>query len=60
MSVRKAKTKISLGIRLILPESMLFAQWVTKHWRSLLADSKDSDQTELMHSYIYMYTEPKL
>ena len=36
MSVRPAKTQISLGIR---------AQWVAKDTRFLHADSKDSDQT---------------
>ena len=43
--VRLAKTKISLGIRPVWPESPLCTQWVAKDPRCLQADSKDSDQT---------------
>ena len=45
MSMRPAKTQISLGIR---PVRSVFActQWVAKHPRFIHADSEDSDQTE--------------
>ena len=45
--VRPAKTQI-LGIRPVLSESSLCAQWVAKNPRFLLADSEDSDQTGRM------------
>ena len=45
MSVRPAKTQISLGIRLVWSESSLCAQLVDKDTTFLHADSKDSDQT---------------
>ena len=45
MSVRPAKTQISLGIRPVWSESSLCAQWVAKDPRFLHADSEDSDQT---------------
>ena len=45
MSVRPAKTQISLGICPVWSESSLCAQWVTKDPSFLHADSKDSDQT---------------
>ena len=44
MSVRPVKTQISLGIRPVLSESLLWAQWVAKDPRFLHADSEDSDQ----------------
>ena len=47
MSVRPAKTQISLGIRPVWSESSLCAHWVAKDPRFLHADSKDSDQTDL-------------
>ena len=45
MTVRPAKTQISLGIRPVWSESLLCAQWVAKGPRFLHADSEDSDQT---------------
>ena len=44
MSVRPAKTQISLGIRPVWSESLLCAQWVAKDPIFLHADSEDSDQ----------------
>ena len=44
MSVRPAKTQISLGIRPVWSESLQCAQWVAKDPNFLHADSKDSDQ----------------
>ena len=48
MSVRPAKTQISLGIRPVWSESSLGAQWVAKDPSFLHADSEDSDQTGRM------------
>ena len=48
VSVRPAKTQISLGIRPVCSESSLCAQWVAKDPRFLHADSEDSDQTGRM------------
>ena len=45
VSVRPAKTQISLGIRPVWSESSLGAQWVAKDPSFLHEDSKDSDQT---------------
>ena len=45
MSVRPAKTQISLGIRLVWSESSLCVQWVAKGPSFHHADSEDSDQT---------------
>ena len=45
MTVRPAKTQISLGIRPFWSESSLCAQWVAKDLSFLHADSEDSDQT---------------
>ena len=45
MSVRIAKTQVSLGIRPVWSESSLSAQWVAKDPSFLHADSEDSDQT---------------
>ena len=44
MSVRPAKTQISLGIRPVWSESSLCAQWVAKDPSFLHANSEDSDQ----------------
>ena len=41
MSVRPAKTQISLGIRQVWSESSLCAQWVAKDQSILHADSED-------------------
>ena len=48
MSVRPAKTQISLGIRPVCSESSLFAQWVDKDPSFLHVDSEHSDQTGRM------------
>ena len=48
MSVRRAKTQISIGILPVSQESSQRAQWVTKDSNFLHADSEDTDQTELM------------
>ena len=48
MSVRPAKTQISLSIRPVWSESSLCAQWVAKQPMFLQADSEDSDQTGLI------------
>ena len=45
VTVRPAKTQISLGIHPVLSESSLCAQWVAKDPSFLHADSEDSDQT---------------
>ena len=45
MSVRPAKTQISLGIRPVWSESSLCAKWVAKDPMFLQADSEYSDQT---------------
>ena len=45
MSVRPAKTQISLGIRPVWSESSLCAQRIAKGPRFLHADSESSDQT---------------
>ena len=45
MSVRPAKTRISLGIRPVWSESSLCAQWVAKDPSFLHTDSEEYDQT---------------
>ena len=55
MTVRPAKTQISLGIRPVWSESSLFAQLVAKDPRFLHADSKDSDQTGRMPRPIWVF-----
>ena len=45
VTVRPAKTQISLGIRPVWSESSLCAQWVVKNPSLLHADSEDSDQS---------------
>ena len=52
MSVRPAKTQISLGIRPVWSASSLCAQWVAKDPSFLHVDSEDSDQTGRMHRLI--------
>ena len=54
MSVRPAKTQISLGIRPVWSESLLCAHWVAKDPGFLHADSEDSDQTWLMPRLIWV------
>ena len=53
VSVRPAKTQISLGIRPVWSESSLCAQWVAKDPSFLHADSEDSDQTGRMPRLIW-------
>ena len=55
MSVRPAKTQISLGICPVWSESSLCAQWVAKDLSFLHADSEDSDQTGRMPRLIWVF-----
>ena len=55
MTVRPAKTQISLGIRPICSESSLCAQWIAKDPSFLHADSEDSDQTGRMPRLICVF-----
>ena len=55
MSVRPAKTQISLGIHPVRSESSLCAQWVAKDPSFLHADSEDSDQTGQMPRLICVF-----
>ena len=43
ITMRPAKTQISLGIRPAWSESLLFAQWVAKDPSFLHVDNEDSD-----------------
>ena len=60
VSVRPAKTQISLGIRPVWSESSLCAQWVAKDPIFLHADSEDSDQTGQMPRLIWVFAGRKL
>ena len=55
VTVRTAKTQISLGIRPVWSESLLCAQWVAKNASFLHADSEDSDQTGWMPRLIWVF-----
>ena len=55
MSVRPAKTQISLGIRPVWSQSSLCAQWEAKDPSFLHADSEDSDQTGRMPRLIWVF-----
>ena len=55
MSVRQAKTQISLGIRPVWSESSLCAQWVDKEPSFLHADSEDSDQADLSRRWAHTH-----
>ena len=55
MSVRPAKTQISLYIRPVLSESSLCAEWVAKDSMCFYADSEDSDQTGRMPRLIWVF-----
>ena len=55
MSVRPAKTQISLGIRPVWSESSLCTQWVAKDPSFLHAGSEDSDQTGRMPRLIWVF-----
>ena len=56
MSVRPAKTQISLGICPVWPESSQCAQWVAEDPSFLHADSEDSDQTGRMPRLIWVFS----
>ena len=55
MSVRPARTQISLGICPVWSEPSLCAQWVAKDPSFLHADSEDSDQTGRMPRLIWVF-----
>ena len=55
VTVRPAKTEISLGIRPVWSESSLCAQWIAKDLSFLHADSEDSDQTGQMPRLIWVF-----
>ena len=55
MSVRPAKTQISLGIRPVWSESSLCAQWVAKDPSFRHADSEDTDQTGRTPRLIWVF-----
>ena len=55
VTVRPAKTLISLGIRPVWSESSLRAQWVVKDPSFLHADSEDSDRTGRMPRLIWVF-----
>ena len=55
MTVRPAKTQISLGIHPVWSESSLYAHWVAKDPMVLQADSEDSDQTGRMPRLIWVF-----
>ena len=55
MSVRPAKTQISLGIHPVWSESSLCAQCVAKDPTLLHADCEDSDQTGRMPRLIWVF-----
>ena len=54
VSVRPAKTQISLGIRPVWSESSLCTRWVAKDPGFLHVDSEDPDQTgRMLYSWIF-------
>ena len=55
VSVRPAKNQISLGIRIVWPESSMCAHWVAKDPTFLQADSEDSDQTGRMPRLVWVF-----
>ena len=55
VTLRPAKTQISLGISPVLSESSLCAQWVAQDPSFLHADSEDSDQTGRMPRLIWVF-----
>ena len=55
LSVRPAKTQISLGISPVWSESSLCAEWVATDPRFLHADNEDSDQTGRMPRLIWVF-----
>ena len=55
MTVRPAKTQMSLGIHPVWSESSLCAQWVAKDPSFFYEDSEDSDQTGRMPRLIWVF-----
>ena len=55
VTVRPAKTRISLCIRPVWSESSMCAQWVAKGPLFLHADSEDSDQIGRMPKLIWVF-----
>ena len=55
MTVRPAKTQISLGIRPVWSKSLLCTHWVAKEPNFLRVDSEDSDQTGRMPRLIWVF-----
>ena len=55
MTVRPAKTQVSLGICPVWSESSLCTQWVAKAPSFLHVDSEDSDQTGRMPRLIWVF-----
>ena len=55
VTVRAAKTQISLGIRPVWSESSLCTQWVAKDPSFLHADNEDSDQTMRMPKLMWVF-----
>ena len=55
MTLRPAKTQISLGVHPVWSESSLCAQWVAKEPCFRHADSEDSDQTGWMPRLIWVF-----
>ena len=55
MSVRPAKTRITMGIRPVWSETWLCAHWVAKDPSFLHAYSKDSDETGQMPRLIWVF-----
>ena len=56
LPVCPANTQISMGIRPVWSESLLFTHWVFKVPRFLHADSEDSDQKGRMLRLIWVFT----
>ena len=55
VTVRLAKTQISLGIRPVWSESSLCTQWVAKDPSFLHADNEDVDQTGRMPRLVWVF-----
>ena len=55
LTVRPAKTQISLGIPPVWSKSSLCTQWIPKDPSFLHADSEDSDQTGRMSRLIWVF-----
>ena len=59
MTMRPAKTQISLGVRPVWSASSQCAQWVAKDRSFLRADSEDTDQTGRMPRLIRVFAGRK-